>query len=380
MAHPVIDLIGASGQRIGEAAEGALDAVVRSLEPGDWTLQCPFDGLAIQDGYSLADINGIRVVDGSAVIFAGTTRPLPGVDVGGIDVAGIGDSAIITLSGQDVGWSALASRRVFPDPATEAPWASGYDVRTGVASSVAVGFIDANMGPSAIAARRWPGLALLDGTVGLSSTWSGRLQRLDRLVARICADSGIICRPSVDASGALTITLAARHDLSARIVLSDQGDLSEFGQRIAPTTASHVIAGGQGDLAARAFAVASYASTGSSRVEHFIDQRELSVADELTGAANTALRAAAATRAVRASYADGTAPALTYLADYDVGDVISIESDLVRYSVVVDSVRITLNPDKYAVRPQLGEIANNAWTALVRSVASLESSTDNVIA
>ena len=373
---PGVDLLDADGVRIGEATAYDLDAVVRALAAGPWVMTTTVAGLALDDGASIADIAAVRVVDELGVAFTGTVRPIAGEDNGGVTVEGVGASAAVTFAGSDAGWAALASRRAYPDPSTEAPWATSHDTRTGRASTVVAEFIEANLGSSALPDREWPDLDVVDGLVGIESTWSARLQRLDRLVARICNDAGLVCRPTFALDGSLRVVIVARSDLSARQVLSDQADLSTLTDRSFAATASHVIAAGQGELELRAFEVASSPATGRDRAEHFIDRRNLADTAELATAASSTLAAAAASRVIRAELSAAAAAQMRYRFHYDVGDIVSVEIAGVRHSSSIESVRIQLNATEYRITPQFGEAAPDAWSALVRSIAEFDAVSD----
>ena len=373
---PGVDLLDADGVRIGEATAYDLDAVVRALAAGPWVMTTTVAGLALDDGASIADIAAVRVVDELGVAFTGTVRPIAGEDNGGVTVEGVGASAAVTFAGSDAGWAALASRRAYPDPSTEAPWATSHDTRTGRASTVVAEFIEANLGSSALPDREWPDLDVVDGLAGIESTWSARLQRLDRLVARICNDAGLVCRPTFALDGSLRVVIAARSDLSARQVLSDQADLSTLTDRSFAATASHVIAAGQGELELRAFEVASSPATGRDRAEHFIDRRNLADTAELATAASSTLAAAAASRVIRAELSAAAAAQMRYRFHYDVGDIVSVEIAGVRHSSSIESVRIQLNATEYRITPQFGEAAPDAWSALVRSIAEFDAVSD----
>lgn len=373
---PSVDLLNSAGHRIGEAVSYDLDAAINSASPGEWVMTAPLAALALDATATLADIVAVRVVDELGVAYTGTVRPLPGEDVGGVIVEGVGTSAVVTFTGSDAGWAALASRRAYPDPTTEAPWVTSHDTRTGRASTVAAEFIEANLGSTALPDREWPDLDVVDGVVGTVSTWSARLQRLDRLVARICNDSGLVCRPVFALDGTLRITLTARADLSARRVLSDQADLSDLMDRSFTTGASLVIAAGQGELAARTFVVATTTASGRDRAEHFIDRRNLADPSELASAAVTELSRFAASRVIRAELAAPAAEQMRYRFHYDVGDIVSVEIGGVRYRSAIESVRIRLTASEYTITPQFGDAAPDAWSALVRAVDAVNATAD----
>src|SRR5690606_30467643 len=112
-------------------------------------------------------------------------------------------------------------------------WAVPHDVRSGQASTVLAGYLADNVGVSALSARRVTGFSVVDTTVGDSSDWSARLQPLDELTRRLCADAvtasdrvgpGMVCRLSADKDGQIVARLELARDVSERYLLSDKGD------------------------------------------------------------------------------------------------------------------------------------------------------------
>lgn len=363
--------------KVAECVTGTLDAIVRHLALGEWSLTGYVDDIDFEGAFTLADVDTVRVVQGSTIVFGGYVAPVTS-GVGGLDVVETAQGTTFTLKGADL-WSLLAGRVAYPTPATNPPWAGGHDDRVGVASTVAAGYIRDNLGSGALAARQVPGLALVDGAAGLSGTWSARLQPLDKLIARVCADGGITCRATVDFVGNVTYTLGPARDRSDTVVLSDQGGLTGVHRVTATAVATFVVAGGQGELAARTFATAGTA-TGALRREVFSDQTSLATSTEVQQAANATLAADAETLTVAAQVADVAALGLTYLANYDVGDIIAAEIDGVRYPVSVDAVTLHIGVDRAVVRPVLGRGALNLVAGLLRDVADLQTRFDTQIA
>lgn len=323
--------------------------------------------------YTLADVNTVRVVRDNTIVFAGYVAPVSN-GVGGLEVVSTGTDQQFTLTGPDA-WSVLASRIAYPDPATGPPWATGWDVRTGLASTVAATYLAANAGVAATADRVIPGLAIVDGFAGMSGTWSARLQPLDELVQRICNDGAITCRLAVSFAGAVTATLAAPSDRRLTVVLSDQGDLTNIDQINIPASATFVVAGGQGQLTARSFATSGTA-TGVTRREVFINQSSLSNPSEVQQSANTKRLASAASLTVRAAATDIAASRVVYLDNYDLGDTISLEIATVRYPVIVEAVNVHVGLDRAVIRPVFGPAAPGLLAGLIRDVGDLQSRFD----
>lgn len=363
--------------KVAECVDGVFDGVIRNLAAGEWRLAGAVDALEFGGGFELADVDTVRIVRDSSVVFAGYVSPVVS-GVGGLDVVKSSSGDQFTLTGQDA-WSVLASRLVWPTPAMVPPWTDSWDLRTGVASTAAAGYILSNAGNLALADRQIPGLTVVDGAVGVSGSWSGRLQPLDQHVARICKEGGIVCRLAVDFTGALQVTLGSPTDRSTTVVLSDQGDLTKIQTIEAPESTTFVVTGGQGALNARTFTTAGTA-TGAARREVFSDQSSLSTAAELQQSAAATLAFAAATLTVRAEVADTAALRFQYLTDYNIGDTVSVEIEDVRYPVVVESVTVHVATDRAVIRPVLGDASPNLVTGLIRDVANLASRFDTQIA
>lgn len=363
--------------RIAECTAATFSGVVRHLAAGEWSLTGSVDDVSIQDGYTLADVDTIRVSRDAIIVFAGYVKPASS-GVGGLDIVASADGETFTLRGTDL-WGILSARLAYPTPSTDPPWPDSHDVRVGVASTIAAGFIRDNIGSGALAARQVSGLGIVDGVTGLAGTWSARLQPLDELVIRVCRDGMITCRPSVAFDGTVTFTLGPTRDRTATLVLSDQGDLTMIHSVQVAPTATFVIAGGQGELTSRTFRTAGTAS-GAARREVFSDQSSLSSATEVQQAATTTLAVEAGGLTVSTQVADIAAERVAYLDDYDLGDVVSVEIGSVRYPVVVESVTIQSNVERSVIRPLLGDAALNPVLGLLRDVANLQSRFRNQIA
>jgi len=364
-------------QRIGEAPAGIFDGVMRNLAAGEWRLTGAVDALNFQPGFTLDDVDGVRVVRDNELVMAGFVAPA-GSGVAGLDVIDSPDGPTFTLSGPDA-WSVLASRIAYPSPATGPPWAASWDVRTGQASSVAAGYILANAGASAHADRVIPGLSVVDAHAGLAGSWSGRLQPLDQLVARVCREGSITCRLKVGFDGSVVATLAAPVDRHSTVVISDAGDLTKIEHVRIPPSSTFVIAGGQGALNARTFAFAGTA-TGAARRETFTDQTSLSTVTEVQQSATSTLAYAGSTLTVRAELSDLAAAGLIFGYHYNLGDVVTIEIGDVRYPVPVESVTVHVGTDRAFVRPVLGDATPNLVTGIIRDVADLAARFDTQIA
>lgn len=359
--------------RVAEVESGTFMGVVRNLAVGEWRLEGAIADLDIQSPYTPTDVDTIRVLRNTTIVFAGFVWPVSD-GVGGLELV---DDRYI-YSGPDL-WAALTTRLAYPTPSTEAPWTDSHDTRTGLASTVAAGFIERNAGYLALPDRVIPGLTVIDGAVGLSSTWSARLQPLDQVVARVCKGGFILCRVAVSIDGAITVSLSGIRDRRSVCLLSDQGDLSKIQLIHKPAPATFIVAGGQGELTARIFAASGYA-TGAARRESFLDYSSLPSWMEVAEAATARLAASEASLTVRAELTDTASSRLVYLTDYEVGDLVATEIEDVRYPVTVSSVVIEISPSRKVIRPVLGDASPNQLTSLVRDVGRLSARLESQIA
>lgn len=357
--------------KIGEGTTCTLDAVIRHLTPGEWSLAGHVHTVDLEAGFALADVDTIRLVDnnGGTIVFGGYVAPAAS-GVGGLEVVEDGRGAAFTMRGVDM-WLPLVNRVAYPTPSTDPPWAAGHDERTGVASTVAAGYINANLGPAALVNRRIP-IAVIDGATGSTGSWSARLQPLSELVARVCADGGITCRATVGFDGTVTFFLGDVRDRSSTGVLSDQGDLTNIHKATIPANATYVIAGGQGQLEARAFTTAGNVA-GIARREMFSDQSSLTTVAELSQAAATTLATNSGTVSVLADVATFAAEHLVFGDDYDIGDILAVEIDGIRYAVPITAVTFHVGADRSVVKPTFAASSANPLSGLIRDVANLQS-------
>jgi hypothetical protein len=359
-------------------------------EAGEFSLECspagvpawsPTGALNAQGQpvfYGPQDVDTIRVVrsspTGAVIEYAGLVWKV-GEGAGGFESTMSGGQTVWRWTGPDL-WGYLTTRLAFPNPATEPPWPTfAHDVRTGRASSVLAGYISANIGPTALPARRWPRLEVDDAVVGPTMPFSARLQPLDELAKRIAGDAGLRVRVVVEFDRAVTVTVDTPRDRSETVVFSDQGDLANVKMRRTPLSVSWALAGGQGEGTARAFAVAPTVGspTGAARRETFSDQSSMTQAAELSLAAQAAVRDGAATWTIDADVTDAILSAWRYGRDFSIGDLIRIEVAGVRYTVPIVSASFDLTHERQVVKPRLGTAVPDELAGLIRDVNNLAS-------
>jgi hypothetical protein len=383
-----VDLL-RQGQRVAMVEAFTFQGVERFNDTGEWSLETSPQGVTAWEPsgvtvngrelfYGPHDVDAVRLVYGSDLRFAGMVEPVSN-GVGGFESVSTGDDVQWRWSGPDL-WGVLASRIAYPDPADGTPpWAVGYDLVTAVGSTALASYIDRNLGASATALRRWVGVEVEDTVVGTSGQWSARLQPLSELARRIATDAGIRCLPRLEFDGSIIFRLEAPVNLSAAVVFSDQGDLASIKMRRIPATATAVIAGGQGELDARTFAVADIGLPGSLRREQFSDQRSLVGTGELQRSANATLALGAATWVVDAEVSESVAGSFRYGRDFKVGDIIGIEIDNVRYAVPITSAQFEVGPSRQQVRPILGTGVPDELAGLLKDVSNLAARFDRDI-
>lgn len=362
--------------KVGEAESYQFEAIVRNLAVGEWILSAPTAGLTAPDLDAIDSV--LMYNEAGQIVFAGLVRPYDGNEGGTLRTVDA-ESSEIEFSGIDL-WGLLAMRRVWPDPATAPPWSTSHDVRTGVASTVAAEFIDANLGATAIADRQIAGLEIVDPATGLSSTWSGRLQPLSEMVANICRDAGLTCRADMRTPGAIRFVIGSPSDQSDRYLFTDQGDLEGVTRLVTPAQATHVLGAGQGELTARSFAVADSGATGLDRVEVVYENTNITTAGELLTATARELDLATEDAAVEAVLSSAASQSIDYLTDYQVGDRLGIEIEGVRYHPQVEAVRFSFSADRQLITPLLGRTSADPLKRLLSRVSSLQSQFDTQIA
>lgn len=356
--------------KLAELEAGEFTGKVRNLAPGDWTMTTPLTALGDVDP---DDIDSVLVVDEdtvpATVKFAGIVRRPDGFE-GGVIREVNPDGTVLTWQGIDL-WGLLACRLVWPTPSTPPPWADSHDTRTGVASTVAAGLIGDHIGATAYADRSITDLTVIDPETGTSGTWSFRLVPLSEAVAQVCREAGIGCLAQMTSGNAIRFVMRSYNDVSASVVLSDQGDLESLTRVVVPASASWVVAAGSGELTARSFRTASSGATGLDRVESLYDISNVSDATALTRAAAEQLAAGSGDVVVDGKIAVGAAQSLVWGTDYELGDSLAVEIDSVRYTSQVESIEITITPDRETVQPMLGRAAKSTTQRIVREVSGL---------
>ncbi|MBP2331217.1 hypothetical protein JOF56_011602 [Kibdelosporangium banguiense] len=375
MSMPTVWLVRPSGATAGTLAYTRLTAVPKYIDVGTWVVDCPLNArnaIAAEDG-----VAGWRlaIMDGTEPIMAG---PVEGCEILLGDEQG-GRTATIRYSGvDDMVW--LSRRNVRPVPAnTLAAQTVGYDVRTGLASTVLTQYIDVNAGPSARSERRVAHLTVdpISTPFGASVTGRGRFQSLLELAQDIGVAGGIGVRVRSDMTAARRVQLYEPRDLTglARFSLSLR-NLRRVRWSIAAPEATTIEAGGRGEEDAREFisVTDSGEETSWGRREGFYDFRSASGSDsgaELTAGANKRLDEAGQTQQVEVTPVDTTR--MTYGLGYGLGDLVTVDVyGGITMESVIREVEITVDrsgdrPTRTVV-PRVGDIGTASPNATTNTV------------
>lgn len=379
-----IDLLN-QGKRIAMVESFEFGGIERYNDQGEWTLDTTpasvtewqptgevLNGMPVI--YGPQDVDAIRLVRGNEIAFPGLVMEIS-EGAGGFEVTREANRISWRWSGPDL-WGILSERNAYPDPTTEPPWAVSHDLITGAGTTALASYLRRNLGVEALPDRQWAGVTVEDAIAGLTGEWSARMQTLRELTRRVATDSGIRCRPRMEFNGQIVFRLDAPLNLSSVFVFSDQSDLSEVHMRWVPATATSVIAGGQGEGAARAFARAATTATGARRRERFSEQTSLVGAGELARSAAATVTKGMATWVVDAQVSDQVASAYRYGTHFKVGDILGIEIDNVRYQVPIVAAKYEITPTRQIVRPILGQGVPDEFVGLLKDVANLASRLD----
>ncbi|ATI18642.1 minor tail protein [Streptomyces phage Amethyst] len=192
----------------------------------------------------------------------------------------------------------LADALAFPQPSNPdgASQTQSHDVRSGRVETVMHAYVNANIGPSAPAARRKTGLILgADGARGPIINQSARFPVLGNLLSEI-ALLGKLGFRVVQRGANLVFETYAITDRTAFVRLDVRnGTLSGQKVAISPPGVTRAIVAGQGELTERQFievdtaeSIAAEADWGR-RIEQFIDQRNTDDWAELQQAGDEAM-------------------------------------------------------------------------------------------
>ncbi|OLE27969.1 MAG: hypothetical protein AUG44_08755 [Actinobacteria bacterium 13_1_20CM_3_71_11] len=260
------------------------------------------------------------------------------------------DQSTITISGvTDEVW--LKRRLASPSPSESTPpyTVQATDNLTGVASTVVRHYVDVNAGPSAVSARRVPGLTMAtDPVVGASVVGSARWDNLLELIQPIAHDGGVGFRV-VQVGAGLQFQVYQGTDRSGTIKFSiPLGTMAGFEYQTTAPTGNYVFIGGTGDGTTRVMQELNSSSSIATwgRVEGSLVNSDTADTAKMKQDGNAALEQGAEQTSL--SITPVEINGMRYGIDYFLGDTVSALIEGPGDGTVVDklrSVSIHLTPD-----------------------------------
>lgn len=301
---------------------------------------------------------GIIVTGPSDVLMSGPTnkpefQATPGDPLGTITFEGVSDTVI------------LADALSYPTPTTGDVTAqvNPHDVRTGPAETLLHEYVNANIGPGAVASRRKANLIMgTDEGRGATLTKRPRFPVLGNLLYEIAVTSGLGFRV-VQRGDNLVFETYVITDRTREIRL-DVANNTLSGSRVALSapTATRIIVAGQGEQEERKFlqvdnadSIAAETAWGR-RIERFVDQRNTNEDAELTKAGEEVLAEEGFTAvAVQAVPNDDIEGLMRYGVDWGLGDAVTVVIHDTEYANTVTGFVIICEPNSFKVGAILGD-------------------------
>jgi hypothetical protein len=336
---------------------------------GSWSLTVPYDSDAAdmlsQPGWGIiARRNGISILSGPATRQRGS---------------GNTDGEELQLDGvTDEIW--LKRRLAHPSPADSVPPydSQASDDKTGLTSTVLIHYVNSNLGITAIAPRKVPGVSTApDPLIGISASASGRWNKVLPLLQEV-ATPGRIGFRMVSTGGGLEFQTYQGQDLSGKIKFSiGLGNLSSWSYEYSAPEANYVYVGGTGTGASRL--IKEYPDSESvavwTRIEgDFVDRGDTSDVTQLQQAGTEALTQGQ--EQVGLSIAPLETPTQMYGVHYGLGDKVTVQLKTAartpygttgQIQDILRSVEINLTPDgPQTVTPSIGTPQRNDLLKLVR--------------
>lgn len=271
----------------------------------------------------------------------------------------------------------VGSAVAHPQPGSAAPPYSttAYDVRTGVASTIIQQYVNVNVGPGAVAARRVANLAIgTDPGIGSSLTARGRWQDLLDLLQSIAVQSSPVVgfRVAQVASGQVQFQCYQPVDRSANIKFSrGLGNVRAFRRKLISPQLSYAYIGGGGAGTARVIVEGSSAADVANfgRVEQFVDRRDVAdnTSGELTAEAIGQFQQNGSQQQI--DFTSLETAAVSYTSPYNLGDTVTIQVDNQTIVDVIREVTITVTPDGgVVVQPLVGTYGSSTGPTLFKTL------------
>jgi hypothetical protein len=281
----------------------------------------------------------------------------------------------------------LADALAYPQPsnADAASQTEAHDIRSGAVETVMHAYVNANIGPSAPAARRKTGLIMgANGARGPIINQSARFPVLGNLLTEIALLANLGFRVVQRGSNLVFETYAVT-DRTAFVRLDVRnGTLSGQKVGISPPGVTRAIVAGQGDLTDRQFletdtaeSIAAEADWGR-RIELFVDQRNTADWAELQQAGDEALADSGFT-AVNVQVVPMEDSQARFGKEWGLGDALVVIVDDQELKSTVTGYVIKADRDGFMLGALLGDATGfDASAALNKRVTNTETRLSNL--
>jgi hypothetical protein len=281
----------------------------------------------------------------------------------------------------------LADALAYPQPsnADAASQTEAHDIRSGAVETVMHAYVNANIGPSAPAARRKTGLIMgANGARGPIINQSARFPVLGNLLTEIALLANLGFRVVQRGSNLVFETYAVT-DRTAFVRLDVRnGTLSGQKVGISPPGVTRAIVAGQGDLTDRQFLEADTAESIAAeadwgrRIELFVDQRNTADWAELQQAGDEALADSGFT-AVNVQVVPMEDSQARFGKEWGLGDALVVIVDDQELKSTVTGYVIKADRDGFMLGALLGDATGfDASAALNKRVTNTETRLSNL--
>lgn len=357
-----------------------LKAVRRHLKVGDWTIKLPAEHPMSAQLWTPG--SGIIISIRDEVYLSGPTNK-PKFNASKEDPTGL-----LTFSGTDDN-IILADALAWPVPSQPniSLQTLGHDVRTGNVETLMKAYVDANIGPSAPAARRGLFAQKLqietNNSRGPSATKEARFPKLIDLLGELGIYGNLGFRV-VQIADYLQFQVYSLSDLRAFTQFDIRNDtLEDQSIEFTPPALTRAIVAGQGEQENRQFVqrtttASTQAESDWGRViEEFIDQRQTNDVPTLQQAGDTRLIEAGFTSSsVKAVPSDDLTR--EFILDWDIGDLVTIVLAGQPQDTTITEVSLVANSGGIAVGTAFGDVSGftdaSSVAAVVDSTAKRVSS------
>lgn len=353
----VIEVRDKDFNRLGQFSETdkvGFTAVLRYNGVGAWSAKLPVGTLMAE--YLRKPGAGIVITSEDGVIFSGPmtdvkTGQSTDDPVGTYEISGVDDSVV------------LVERIAYPKPTTADLTAQdvAYDERTGPAETVIKGYVAANIGPSAPAARKIPNLTVqASQNRGQTVTGAARFETLQDVIKPLAELAGLGYTVETVEAG-LEFQVYEPVDRSAYVRLDlENGHLSRSEYTLSQPQTTRVVVGGEGEAELRTLlertnsTATSVEAAWGRRIEKFVDGRGKTDTAELEQVGDEILATEGkAIIAVSISPSDGEA--MLYGKDWNLGDRVTCVIGDTEVVAVVTEVGIKIDSDGVRIGATVGE-------------------------